>query len=286
MNCPNCSEALSERGCFCKSCGAQARCRQCKELLEPAAVACVECGTKVGEGNTAIDGAIPAMSLPANRNTITYREDRNSRDFQASLTNDSMESLGGVFNELFSQRGVGRTHQQGTTHIFSKEQPAVDAPKGIPAAPEVNGVASTSNPPAQAPALPPELTRISEIFRANGETLELIENRLKAKSGMDYVRRLTYLFLYAHELHGRQWTPRADLLAVLKEAKVLDPNARSWLKNKKGFRVDPEDRIQLIQGGREEAQKALIEALDQNVTDDWNPDKKVVSKRGPRKKQD
>jgi hypothetical protein len=37
MNCPHCSEALSERGVFCTACAGQARCMSCREvsLLEP-----------------------------------------------------------------------------------------------------------------------------------------------------------------------------------------------------------------------------------------------------------
>src|SRR5215203_5458434 len=49
MNCPTCAQALSERGSFCKFCGTQARCLNCRAILEPDAIACVECGAKVGE---------------------------------------------------------------------------------------------------------------------------------------------------------------------------------------------------------------------------------------------
>jgi hypothetical protein len=33
----------------------------------------------------------------------------------------------------------------------------------------------------------------------------------------------------------------------------------------------------IIQGARDEAKKALAEVLDQNVTDDWNPDTKIAN---------
>ena len=36
-----------------------------------------------------------------------------------------------------------------------------------------------------------------KIFTLEGETLELSENRLKAKSAADYYKRLTYLVIYA-----------------------------------------------------------------------------------------
>ncbi|MBV9505013.1 MAG: zinc ribbon domain-containing protein [Acidobacteriia bacterium] len=174
MDCPNCSQALSERGSFCKNCGAQARCLQCKELLEPAAKACVECGTLVGHGNPAasVNGTshtdLP-QEMPANRNTITYREDRNSRDFQASLTDTSMQSVGTVLAEVFAQRGVGRVtpHSQ---HTFSKESPVIDALKGI-AAPEHTGEQTPPNT-HETPPPAPELTNIARLFRATGDTLE------------------------------------------------------------------------------------------------------------------
>ena len=225
MTCPNCTEALSERGSFCKFCGAQARCLECKELLEPAAKACVECGTLLGQGNTITNtnGATPrgpSQALPANRNSITYREDRNSRDFEASSTDTSMQSVGTVLAEVFAQRGVGRITTHAGAHGFQKEPAVHDALKGI-AAPETNIQPQDISDDEPAPA---DLSRIAKIFRSNGDALELIERRLKAKSGMDYVRQLTYLFLYAHELHGRHWTPQADIFAILRDGKVLDPN--------------------------------------------------------------
>jgi len=70
--------------------------------------------------------------------------------------------------------------------------------------------------------------------------------------------------------------------AILKEGNVLDANARFWLKEKNGVRVDSDERYQLLEAGRDDAKKALTEAIDPNVPDDWNPDKKTVQKRGPR----
>jgi hypothetical protein len=293
MNCPNCREALSERGCFCKFCGGQARCLQCRELLEPAAAACVECGAPVGKpaetNPKAANGSAP--SIASNRNTLSYQEDRNSRRFEASLTDPAIQGLGDVFGELFAHRGAGRVQQQGGTRLFSHEQVVLDIQKHLPPAPDANSMGQQTNADSDTPTpsagqTTPDLARISQIFRANGETLELIEHRLKAKSGMDYVRRLTYLFLYAHELHGRNWTPRDAVIAVLKEGKIWDSNASHWLNKKQGFRADAEgERLQLIQSGRDDAKKALGEACDPNVTDDWNPDKKVPVKRSPRKKK-
>lgn len=242
----------------------------------------------MGQGNHAagVKGSTHTeapQAMPANRNTITYREDRNSRDFQASLSDNSMQSVGTVLAEVFAQRGVGRVTQHGGQHTFSKESPVIEALKSIPAPDDKEEQIPPEAHPTPAPA--PELTNIARLFRATGDTLELIEHRLKAKSGMDYVRRLTYLFLFAHELHGRPWVPQAQVFAILKEGKVLDANARFWLKKKNGYRVDAEDRFQLLEAGRDDAKKALTDAIDGNVQDDWNPDKKTAQKRGPRKKK-
>jgi hypothetical protein len=124
-------------------------------------------------------------------------------------------------------------------------------------------------------------TRIMRLFHVDGTTLELKDNRLKAETGADFLRRLAYLFLYAHECHGRTNTPKADLIKMLDAAKILDNsgNARRWLARKKGFNQDEDDNLKLTQPGREAAIKYLNEALNPEIADQWNPDKKTTRKR-------
>ena len=78
MNCPHCSAPLSERGSFCKACGEQVRCMSCRALLEPDAVACVECGVKIAEiGTQTPTSTTPeAAAVPSRRNTLSFREDK------------------------------------------------------------------------------------------------------------------------------------------------------------------------------------------------------------------
>jgi hypothetical protein len=197
-----------------------------------------------------------------------------------------MHGLGDVFGELFAQRGVGRVVQPGAGRTLVKDV-VIDETKQLapasPAEPE-----QTQAPAAEtngAPKPPDDKERILKIFATNGETLELIDNRLKATSAADYYKRLTYLFLYGHELQGRTTAPKAELVTVLKAAKVYDPNCRTWLTKKNGFNVDGEDRLKLFTGSRELAAKALDEALDPNVPDQWNPDTRTVKTRAPRKKK-
>lgn len=138
------------------------------------------------------------------------------------------------------------------------------------------------------PSAPPETNdkiRIGKLFRENGQTLNLIDRRLKAKTGQDFTRRLTYLFLYAHELHGRYAILRTDVIAVLKEGKIWDSNASVWLNKTIGFKVDAEERLELLGEGRDDARQYLVEAIDPNIADEWSPDKKGTAKRAPRKKK-
>jgi hypothetical protein len=254
----------------------------CREVLEPGAAACVECGTRVGQPgdgareNTAQD----ASPLSPTRNTLSYSEDRNTRKFEASLTDSAMHGLGDVFAELFAQRGVGRVVLPTAARTLVRD-PIIEA-KSLPAAhPEVEVPVVETKPSVQSP----EKDKALKMFNVNGEIIELVDNRLKAKSAADYYKRLTYLFIYAQELLlDRILVPKSELVVVLKEAKVYDANCRTWLKQKKGFTVDAEERMKLIAGAREQAVKALDEALDNNLPDDWNPDTKAARPRATKKK--
>jgi hypothetical protein len=279
MDCPTCGNTLSERGAFCKACGAQARCMSCKAVLEPVAAACVECGTKLGaplENGQAVPVATPQ------RNKITFREDRNSRSFDADFSDVTMQAVGDVLGEYFGNRGAAP--RQGTPRLFSQEmvEPAAKSlatpSNGTPAAIEVEVTTNSSD----------EMKNVLKFFRPNDDELELIENRLKAKTGMDFVRRLTYFFLYAHELHGHLSVSKKSIIAILKDGKVWDPNASKWLAGKKGLRdanEGDEERMQLIGPSRDEAKKVLLDALDADIKDEWNPDTKIKQKRASRKKK-
>jgi hypothetical protein len=283
MSCPHCSEALAERGSFCKACGGQAKCLSCREVLEPGAMACVECGTRVGQLGEGVRESVPqaAPALSSNRNTLSYSEDRNSRKFEAALTDSAMHGLGDVFGELFAQRGVGRVTLPAGTRTLIRDVTTGET-KQLPAfIPEPEEIVI----PVQKTPQSVEKEKLLNVFTINGETLELADNRLKAKSAADYYKRLTYLFIYAQDLLlGHTLTPKNELLVVLKEAKVYDANCRFWLKQKKGFTVDSEDRMKLIAGAREHAAKALDEILDTNIVDDWNPDTKAAKPRAAKKK--
>jgi hypothetical protein len=284
MNCPLCGEALADRGFFCKACAAQVRCKKCRELLEPAALACVECGTRVGQDPENPDKEASPLdaAVQPHRNTLSYQETRNNRTFQASLTDTAIQGLGDVLGDFFAQRGAVRTPNQ--VRSFVKDQLALQPPPRETTEP-VNGNNQPASVIAPAGDTEADKDRVLKFFHANGETLELTDNRLKAKNGSDFVRRITYLFLYAHELHGRPSVPYKQLKMILRTAKMLDSNARAWIGKRVGVADGGEDSLKLNAKGREDAIKVLNDALDPNIQDEWNPDKKTPRKPGPRKKE-
>jgi hypothetical protein len=238
---------------------------------------------EAANGTTAQTNAASLATPPPNRNTLSYEEDRTSRRFQASLTDSAIHGLGDVFGDLFAQRGVGRVVQQAGARTLIKDIVIDEAKQLAPAPTDIEQVDTMAE--KKTDHQPTEKDRLFRIFNLNGEALELADNRLKATSAADYYKRLTYLFIYAQELLlGRSLAPKSDLVTVLKEAKVFDANCRFWLKQKKGFTVDAEDRMKLIAGAREQAIKALDEALDNNLPEGWNPDTKTVKPRAARKK--
>jgi hypothetical protein len=283
MNCPLCSAVLAERGYYCQSCAAQVRCKACRELLEPGALACVECGTRitqpVAEGTVAAAASVQ-HPLEAHRNTISYQETKNDRTFTASLTDTAIQGLGEALGDFFVRRETIRTpihHRRPAGSGLTLPAPPIPQPRAAEHHETVHSISDSEESGS-------DKSKVLKLFVENGEALELKDNRLKAKSQSDFVRRLTYIFLYAHELHGRSTASYEELRTIHQVAKVWDANTRTWFAKKVGFTVDSDNRYKLTAPGREEAIKTLNDALNPDVSDDWNPDKKVPRKYSPRKK--
>jgi hypothetical protein len=197
------------------------------------------------------------------------------------------QGIGDSFGGLFLQRGAVRPPANGRS--FNRNAELIDA-KGLPASTFDDGVQedqdTSSN--AQHPAtLFPDQTRIGKILRIKGDSLELVDNRVKATNLSDYVRRLTYLFLYAQECHGRASTKENDVVELLKASKAWDKsgNSRRWLTKRVLIKDEGDEAIKLTEPGREEAVKILNQALDSSVEDKWNPDFNTPKPRGIRKKK-
>ncbi|MEG4059249.1 MULTISPECIES: hypothetical protein [unclassified Microcoleus] len=112
--------------------------------------------------------------------------------------------------------------------------------------------------------------KLRQIFRHNGEQLQLMETRLKAKNKLDAARRLTFLTLfYYNEVDGRDEIPRSDLNDILKRVGLYDNNAATWIGKSADLIVERE-MVGLRLPGQEQAQKVLEEVLDRSVEDKWS----------------
>jgi hypothetical protein len=252
----------------------------CRALLEPDAAACVECGVKTGEaGPQSGTAAVTATgaTVASGRNTLSFQEDKNNRRFDASLTDEAMQALGSVFGDLFAHRGTVRLPPRIAGTQTKQAATIQGVTLAIPAAVETPAVSNAEPTPPPTPASTdghPSKTDLATFFAENGDNLELIDNRLKASSQADYTRQLTYLFLYAHEAHGRMSVPERDLNTLLNAAKVMDANGntRSWLRKRVGIVDEGDSNVKLNAGGRDGAKKALRDALDVNLPVTWSPD--------------
>lgn len=126
-----------------------------------------------------------------------------------------------------------------------------------------------------------------KVFTAKDQTFKLSDNRLKASSARDYVRRLTYIFLYAYEIFEFPYPTESAVKTLLQSNKAWDAsgNANAWLKKRIKITLEGEDQLKLTAPGREDAVSILNEALDTNIPDKWNPDKNALKQRPARKKK-
>jgi len=276
QNCPSCSALLAERGFFCASCAVQVRCKECRESLENGARACVMCGTPVGTGKAEANVNGSASSM----NTLELQEDTRSRSLRISFTDAAIGSIGATVNELVSNKLA--SHDPRSLKVVGGTIPTVPQ---LPAAGSgaTGPVIDAARVEDRKPLVPPtgDAERMRNIFEFDGEDFKLEENRLKADSRLDYARRLTYLFIYAHELAGRKPVGFDRVKKILETSKVWDNNTRHMLKQKMAVEIDG-DMIRLKKEGRENAILALEKILDTAQSDaGWTPESQSrVTKSG------
>lgn len=270
--CPECSQLLSERGFFCPNCGAQAKCRACRAILEPGAIVCVECGTRLDEqqptrGATHIrNGAV---------NSIRLEETRTSRSFEARFTDGAVDSLSTPIAAILG-RGISNPNKP-TRAGFLSGQGSTPEPIAlsdeVPDDDDVIDVdpASVTNSPAQLDTVKDsDRDRLHRLFDFQGEQLTLKDSRIKAVGKGDFVERLSCLFLYGHEVAGRPDVPRLALTAALTDAGVFDGHARSWIANTNHLiRNDNAGLLRLSVPGREKAIETLNRIDDPSITVTW-----------------
>lgn len=265
--CPSCNKELSERAIFCSWCGLQAKCKACGDILDSGARFCVSCGTPVGEGNpiqTEHTGTPP-------RNVIEFSEDSKSRHFRAEVSDSAIDSVSqplALFLGTRILKPVSRSQKQ--TYRLDK---IIDS--NLDETEESENIGYSK--PEEALGLPAgtDIEVLRRIFRRTGDDkLRLNDSRLKQSNQRDFVKRLTSLFLYAHELEGQEFVPRSDLNAALSDAKIYDANARTWITKTEYIDQDG-DLVTLTLPGRDYAQKVLKEYLNPQIEGTWSSESKT-----------
>lgn len=268
-NCPNCSATLSERGIFCGMCATQVRCKVCREVWEPGARACVECGSLATEAISPALGAQRPGSPPVN--TFELDEDVRSRKIRFNFTDATTTAFSGAFAPLVFERlgtrSPGKSQQRGAANASGH----IELTNGETNYGSADHVVDGQVPQLPAPPENSDHEQLLRIFRVQGETLELDETRLKATGKLNQARRLTYLFLYAHQLEGREQISREALNAVL--GSLNDTNTRKFLRTNINDLKWDGDLVRLTAAGRDKATQILAEVFDAAIENKWVPEK-------------
>jgi len=117
--------------------------------------------------------------------------------------------------------------------------------------------------------------KIREIFRFDNEQgPRLMNPELKANSKTDFIRRLTYIYIYAHETIGNDLVARDNLNQELKYCNVYGGSARTVISDDDGLEREKEDgetkRVGLNMIGKRRALEILEEIQDPSCEGNWS----------------
>lgn len=233
QTCSSCQHPMSSNGFYCSNCLEQIRCINCGETLYPGAKGCVMCGTPIGQGH---NGSVSSNggNLSGVINTLKFIETNKgySREIQASLSNEVGISWGGaaIAAIVGGQMTPGKPpSNRPVIRELNNAEPQQLSLFNYEATTENNE--ANINTVAQLPAAHGiDADQLRQIFRYNGEQLQLMETRLKAANKIDAARRLTFLvLLYSLDVDGREEIPRTELNDILKRVGLYDNNTATWI---------------------------------------------------------
>ncbi len=272
QTCPSCQHPLPTIGFYCSNCPQQIRCKNCNETLLPGAKGCVMCGTPIGQGHNG--SASSNGGLSGVMNTLKFIETNKgySREIQASLSNEVGISWGGaaIAAIVGGQMTPGKPpSNRPVIRDLSNAEPQQLSLFNYEATTENNE--ATVNTVAQLPAAHGvDANQLRQIFRYNGEQLQLMETRLKAANKIDAARRLTFLvLLYSLDVDRREEIPRTELNDILKRVGLYDNNTATWIGKSADLIVE-RDMVGLRLSGQEQARKVLAEVLDRTIEGKWD----------------
>lgn len=208
-------------------------------------------------------------------NTFEYEETQEKRSVRASFTDEVGNNVSQTLGRYISRTpGESESDRELLLEEAEAIEPSHDKktgsePESIPE--EASEKKTTSEEVEAQESDQPVQHKLNQVFRYEGDTIRLDNPRLKATSQRDFVRRLTYLFLFAHRLEGRDKVSRAQLNEALKECSVYDGNARKFITQDDGLiREDGNKILGLNLVGRERAREVLEEVLDPDVENKWS----------------
>ncbi|MEH2080375.1 MAG: hypothetical protein V7K89_10280 [Nostoc sp.] len=231
------------------------------------------CGTPIGQGHNG-SASSNGGGLPAVMNTLKFIETSKgySREIQASLTNEVGISWGGtaIAAIVGGQMTPGKppTNRPVIRDLSNAEPQQLSL---FNYEPTVENNEATINAVAQLSAAHGvDADKLRQIFRYNGEQLQLMETRLKAANKIDAARRLTFLvLLYSLDVDGREEIPRTELNDILKRVRLYDNNIITWISKSADLIVE-KDTVGLRLSGQEQARKVLAEVLDRSIEGKWD----------------
>lgn len=279
MLCVYCESNLPERAVFCPSCAKQIKCKQCSDFLEADAKACIICGTVVGEG---IVTPSNNNSVATTKNTLILRETKSSRDVEVGFTDEAIGKISDALSHILIDRlgnpiTPGRKASSASLQLAGGTAPESKDYIDVESAEVVPDSASSFNQTAKT-----DKEKLHQVFYYNDDVLKLDNYNLKADGQLDAAKRLVYLFLYAHELEGRNFATREAINAVLKDIGLYDPNASNWISTtpdlaQEGDEVAPTFRLRA--NGREAAQNALADIFNSDKANKWNLTERTKSRK-------
>ncbi|BCL37113.1 hypothetical protein [Nostoc sp. MS1] len=231
------------------------------------------CGTLIGEGSNG-SASSNGGSFPTVMNTLKFVETSKgySREIQASLSNEVGISWGGaaIAAIVGGQMTPGKT-PTGRPVIRNVGNAEPQQLSLFNYEPNAENNETTINTVAQLPAAHGvDADKLRQIFRYNGEQLQLMETRLKAANKIDAARRLTFLvLLYSLDVDGREEIPRTELNDILKRVRLYDNNIITWISKSADLIVE-KDTVGLRLSGQEQARKVLAEVLDRSIEGKWD----------------
>jgi hypothetical protein len=199
-------------------------------------------------------------------NVIEFSEDTKSRRFRAEVSDTAIDSVSQPL-ALFLGSRLGKRAIHGQRQTGSPDEVVTFTADEIR---EYEDDQSPLTDSAKALPVSSDLEVLRRIFRrTNDNKLKLTDSRLKQNSQRDFVKRLTALFLLAHELEGNEAVARADLNAVLTDAKIHDSNAVAWINSTDILELDG-NFVRLALPGRDYARKVLGDYLDPQIEGIWS----------------